>query len=410
MLPYFVFQNKPVREYFPALHQQVYGQSLVYFDNAATTQKPQSVIDAIATYYATINSNVHRGVHYLSQQATEAGEETRKRVAAFIHARHAHEIIFTRGTTESINLVAYSYSKLALKAGDNIVISAMEHHSNIVPWQIACEDHGAELRVIPMDENGELLLHTLDNLLDARTRLVAITWISNALGTVNPIQAIIQKAHALGIPVLIDAAQAAPHIPIDVQAIDCDFLAFSGHKMFGPTGIGILYGKEEWLDRMPPYQGGGEMIKSVSFEKTTYNDLPFKFEAGTPHIEGIICLKAAIDFLEALPLTEAHIYEQQLLQYATEQLQQIPDLRIIGQAKKKSGVISFIIEDTHPYDVGVLLDKMGIAVRTGHHCTQPIMDFFGIPGTVRVSLAVYNTVAEIDRLVQSLDRVVSMLK
>jgi cysteine desulfurase/selenocysteine lyase len=406
----FTYQRKPVAAHFPALQQQVYGQPLIYFDNAATTQKPQSVIDAIVRYYSTINSNVHRGVHYLSQQATEASEETRRRVARFINARHAHEIIFTRGTTESINLVAYSYSKRFLKPGDNVVISAMEHHSNIVPWQIACEDHGATLRVIPMNEYGELLTDELDHLLDEHTRILSITWISNSLGTINPIQEIIQKAHQLDIPVLVDAAQAAPHMPIDVQAIDCDFLVCSGHKMYGPTGIGVLYGKEQWLERMPPYQGGGEMIKSVRFEKTEYNDLPFKFEAGTPHIEGTVCLRAALDFLESLPLAEAHAYEQHLLSYATQQLSQIAGLRIIGQATHKSSILSFIIENTHPYDVGVLLDKMGIAVRTGHHCTQPVMDFFGIPGTVRVSLAVYNTPAEVDRLVSCLERAVQMLK
>lgn len=406
----FLLQQKPVSSYFPALQQQVYGQPLIYFDNAATTQKPKSVIDAIVRYYSTINSNVHRGVHYLSQQATEASEETRRRVARFIHARHAHEIIFTRGTTESINLVAYAYGKYALKPGDNVVISAMEHHSNIVPWQIACEDRGASLRVIPMNDRGELLIDELDRLLDERTRILAITWISNSLGTLNPIEEIIQKAHQLDIPVLIDAAQAAPHMPIDVQTIDCDFLVFSGHKMYGPTGIGILYGKEKWLEQMPPYQGGGEMIKSVRFEKTEYNDLPFKFEAGTPHIEGTVCLQAAIDFLESLPLHKAFAYEQQLLEYATQQMSQIPGLRIIGQTQHKASILSFIIENTHPYDVGVLLDKMGIAVRTGHHCTQPVMDFFGIPGTVRVSLAVYNTPSEIDRLVTCLDKAVSMLK
>ncbi|SFV28070.1 aminotransferase class V-fold PLP-dependent enzyme [Thermoflavifilum thermophilum] len=406
----FTYQHKRIADYFPALQQKVYGQPLIYFDNAATTQKPQTVIDAIARYYSTINSNVHRGVHYLSQLATEASEETRRRVARFIHARYAHEIIFTRGTTESINLVAYSYSKAFLKPGDNVVISAMEHHSNIVPWQIACEDHGATLRVIPMNERGELLLDELDHLVDEHTRMLAITWISNSLGTVNPVREIIEKAHQLNIPVLIDAAQAAPHMPIDVQAIDCDFLAFSGHKMYGPTGIGVLYGKEEWLDRMPPYQGGGEMIKSVRFEKTEYNDLPFKFEAGTPHIEGTVCLQAALDFLESLPLADAFAYEQQLLEYATRQVSQIPGLRIIGQAAEKASILSFIIEGTHPYDVGVLLDKMGIAVRTGHHCTQPVMDFFGIPGTVRVSLAVYNTPAEIDRLTSCLDKALSMLK
>lgn len=398
-----------IREDFPILKSLVNGKPLVYLDNGATTQKPQVVIDAITNYYTSQNSNIHRGVHHLSQVATDAYELTRTKLKPFINAEHEHEIILTKGTTDAINLVAQCYGKAFVKEGDEIIISAMEHHSNIVPWQMLCEERGATLKVIPMSQEGNLDLSFYKNMLNDRVKMVSVTYVSNSLGTVNPVKEIIDLAHAQGVPVLLDAAQAVQHIPIDVQGLDVDFLAFSGHKMYGPTGIGVLYGKEKWLNAMPPYQGGGDMIKTVTFEKTTYNELPFKFEAGTPNIEAGICLAYAIDYIEAIGLKNIAHYENELLEYATNALLEIPGLRIIGTAKEKSSVISFLIDGTHPYDVGTILDKLGVAVRTGHHCTQPVMDFYGIPGTIRASLGLYNSKADIDALVDGVKRAVSML-
>jgi len=397
-----------LRNDFPILRSQVNGKPLVYFDNAATTQKPQVVIDAISNYYTNLNANVHRGVHSLSQKATDAFEATREAVRAHINAAHTHEIIFTKGTTESINLVASSFTGF-VKAGDNIVISAIEHHSNIVPWQLLAARTGASLRIIPVNDSGELEIEALDNLLDERTKLVAVNHISNALGTINPIKEIIEKAHATGTAVLIDGAQALPHMRIDVQDLDADFYAFSGHKVFGPTGVGVLYGKEVWLQKLPPYQGGGEMIKEVTLQKSTWADLPHKFEAGTPNIEGVIALKPALDYINAIGLDAIAAYENELLACGTEKLSAIDGLRIIGTAAQKASVISFVIDGTHPYDIGMILDKLGIAVRTGHHCTQPIMERFGLPGTVRASFAFYNTLQEIDILVAGVNRAVKML-
>lgn len=399
-----------IRKDFPILHQKVNNRPLVYLDNGATTQKPQTVIDAITDYYTRINSNVHRGVHHLSQVATDAVEETRKKVRAFIHAKHEHEVIFTKGTTDSINLLAHSFGKAFVHEGDEVLISQMEHHSNIVPWQLLCEEKGATLRVIPMTEKGELDMEAFHGLLSDKTKIVSLTYVSNALGTVNPVEEIIQAAHKKEIPVFLDVAQAIQHIPVDVQALDVDFIGFSGHKMYGPTGIGVLYGKEKWLNQMPPYQGGGDMIKEVKLEKSTFNDLPFKFEAGTPHIAGEAALGAAIDYLEALGLEKIQKYEDDLLTYATEALLKIEGLRIYGTSPKKSSAISFLIEGLHPYDVGVILDKLGIAVRTGHHCAQPIMDFYGIPGTIRATFSFYNTYEEVDALVAGIEKAISMLK
>jgi len=400
---------KAIREDFPILKREVNGKPLVYLDNGATTQKPKAVIDAIVNYYTDMNSNVHRGVHYLSQISTDAFEVTRRKVQEFIHAKHDYEVIITKGTTDSINLVATCYGQKYISEGDEVIISAMEHHSNIVPWQMICEVKGAILKVIPMTESGELDMEAYKSLLSSRTKIVAVNYVSNALGTINPVKEIIDLAHALDVPVLIDAAQAVQHLKIDVQELDVDFLAFSGHKMYGPTGVGVLYGKEEWLNNIPPYQGGGDMIKDVTFEKTTYNELPFKFEAGTPNIEAGITLNAAIDYINSLGIDNIKKYEDDLLNYATERLLEVDGLRIIGTAKEKSSVISFIVEGTHPYDIGVLLDKLGIAVRTGHHCAQPVMEQFQIPGTVRASLAVYNTKEEIDALVAGVKRAVMML-
>ena len=398
-----------VRHDFPILSRQVNGKPLVYFDNGATTQKPQQVIDAIQHYYSYYNSNVHRGVHTLSQEATTAQEESREKVRKFINAKSVNEIIFTSGTTESINLVASSLSKFYFKPGDEIVISTMEHHSNIVPWQMACEQTGAKLKVIPINDAGEIIFDEFEKLLNEKTKLVAVVHVSNSLGTINPVKKIIEKAHTLNIPVLLDGAQAIQHMPVDVQQLDCDFYCFSGHKLYGPTGIGILYGKEKWLEQMPPYQGGGEMIKHVTFAKTTYNELPFKFEAGTPHIEGAIVLGTAIDYVNTIGINAIQKYEHELLNYATEQLSSVDKIRFIGTAKEKASVISFLIDKVHPYDVGVILDKLGIAVRTGHHCTEPLMDRFGIPGTVRASLVFYNTKDEIDVLVSGVKKAQQML-
>lgn len=399
-----------IRKDFPLLETNVYGRGLVYLDNAATTQKPLAVLNAINSYYREYNSNVHRGVHLLSQQATSAYEAARVKVAQFINAAHSHEIVFTKGTTEGINLVASGFGKEYLQPGDHILISAMEHHSNIVPWQMIAEENAAALKVIPMDDNGVLQLNALPALLTKNVKLVAVNYVSNSLGTINPVKEIIRQAHLKGIPVLIDAAQAVAHLPVDVQELDADFMAFSGHKLYGPTGIGILYGKSNWLNKLPPYQGGGDMIKTVTFEKTTYNDPPFKFEAGTPDISGAIGLAAALDYLNELDLEQIRETEHDLMQYALKTLATIDGLRFIGQAPKRAGAISFLIDGLHPFDVGELLDKQGIAVRTGHHCTQPVMDFFGIPGTVRASFAFYNTKQEVDLLIAGIRKAITLLK
>lgn len=404
------FPIEKIREDFPILKRQVNGRPLIYLDNGATTQKPQSVIDAINHYYEDYNSNIHRGVHHLSQLATDAYEVSRAKIRSFINAEKEAEVIFTSGTTGGINLVAHSYGAKFVHEGDEVIISEMEHHSNIVPWQLLCETKGATLKVIPMDDRGVLDMEAFQNLLTKRTKIVAVTYVSNSLGTINPISFIIESAHALGVPVLVDAAQAIHHLPVDVQALDVDFLVFSGHKMYGPTGVGILYGKEKWLEAMPPYQGGGDMIKHVTFAKTTYNDLPFKFEAGTPNIEGGIVLGYAVDYLEQVGLEAIAAYEHEVLTYATERLLEIDGLRIMGTSPDKSGVISFLLGEVHPYDVGVILDKLGVAVRTGHHCTQPIMDKWQIPGTVRASLGLYNTKEDIDVLVAAVRKAGEMLQ
>ncbi|GIV58920.1 cysteine desulfurase [Rhodocaloribacter litoris] len=399
------FDVERIRADFPALHQEIHGHPLVYFDNAATSQKPRPVIDRLRAYYERENSNVHRGVHTLSQQATDAYEAARARVARLINATGPQEIVFTRGTTEAVNLVADAYGRLAVRPGDEIVVSAMEHHSNIVPWQLLCRRTGARLRVAPVDDTGELIYEEYLALLGERTKLVALVHVSNTLGTVNPVRQAIRDAHALGIPVLIDGAQAVPHMAVDVRALGCDFYCFSSHKMFGPTGLGVLYAKTPWLDRLPPYQGGGDMIETVSFDGTTFNEPPHKFEAGTPHIAGAIGLAAAIDYLASIGYDAIARHEHDLLAYATERLTEIDGVRIIGTAAHKAAVVSFLVGDIHPYDTGTILDRLGIAVRTGHHCTQPLMQRFGIPGTVRASFALYNTRDEIDRLVEGIHRV-----
>lgn len=403
------FNVREIREQFPALRQQVYGKNLIYFDNGATSQKPQLVLDAINKFYSKENANIHRGVHFMSQKATTEYEESRKRIQRYINARKSEEIIFTKGTTDGINLVASSFGEL-LKTGDEIIISAMEHHSNIVPWQMLCMRKGLSLRVAPISEKGELLMETFKQMLSKKTKLVAITQISNTLGTVNPIKDIVSAAHAVGAKVLVDGAQSIQHMKIDVKEMNCDFYVFSSHKVFGPTGIGVLYGKEELLDAMPPYQGGGDMISRVTFERTTYNELPFKFEAGTPHIAGGICLGKAFEFLESIDLKAAEEHERSLAKYAEDILDTFEGLKIIGEAKNKTSVVSFSVKGIHPFDIGTLLDKQGIAVRTGHHCTQPLMDFFKIPGTVRASFAFYNTKQEIDTFVEALEKSLNMLK
>jgi len=399
------FDVQKVREDFPVLKQTIHGMPLVYLDSAATAQKPFAVIDAIRKFHEVDCANIHRGVHELSQRSTAAYEETRSKARRFLNARVTNELIFVRGTTEGINLVASSWGRHNVKAGDEIVISAMEHHSNIVPWQMLCEEQGARLRVIPMNDRGELLLDEYQKLLNPRTRMVAVTHVSNALGTINPVKQMIEMAHQAGALALIDGAQAAPHMTVDVQALDADFYCISGHKVVGPTGIGILYGKTKLLEAMPPYQGGGDMIKAVTFEKTTYADLPYKFEAGTPNIAGGIGLGAAFDYLNHLGLDKIAAYEHELLLYGTEALQEIPGLRIIGTAREKAAVLSFVIEGIHPHDIGTVLDRQGIAVRTGHHCAQPVMDWFHVPATTRASLAFYNTAAEIDALAAGLRKV-----
>jgi cysteine desulfurase/selenocysteine lyase len=397
-----------IRKQFPILSTKVNGENLVYFDNGATTQKPQSVITAESNYYQNENSNVHRGVHFLSGLATDKFEETRITIQNFIGAKHSHEIIFTKGTTDSINIVASGYRTL-LNKGDEIIISELEHHSNIVPWQMCCEQSGATLKVIPLLDNGSLDMIAFENFLSENTKLVSVSHISNTLGTINPIEEIIEKAQAVGAKVMIDGAQAAAHISLNMQSLGADFYCFSAHKLYGPTGVGVLYGKEDVLNELPPYQGGGEMIKEVSFKKTTYACLPHKFEAGTPNIAGVVAFKSAIDFITELGLSNIAKYEEELLQYATEEVLKIEGLKIYGTAKNKSGIISFNINELHPYDIGMIVDKMGIAIRTGHHCTQPIMERFNIPGTARISLAVYNTKEEIDICINALKKAKMML-
>ena len=397
-----------IRADFPILAREVYGRPLVYFDNAATSQKPQCVMDKITEIYTTVNSNVHRGVHYLSQVATDEHEAARKTVQRFINANSPDEIVFTRGATESINLVASSFCRTFCEPGDEILITAMEHHSNIVPWQIQAEERGLNLKVAPINSEGELLIDEFEKLISDKTKLIALTHISNVLGTINPIKELIDIAHKYNVPILIDAAQSVQHAKVDVQELDCDFLVFSSHKVYGPTGVGVLYGKEKWLNELPPYQGGGEMISSVSFEKTTFNKLPFKFEAGTPDFVGTAALATALNYINSIGLDNIAHHEDELLKYATNQMLQIPGMRIIGTAKEKCSVISFLVDDIHPYDIGTLLDKMGIAIRTGHHCAEPLMKELGIDGTARVSFAFYNTKEEVDLFIAGLKRIVSM--
>lgn len=404
-----IYNIENIKKDFPILQRQVNGSPLVYLDNGATTQKPQIVLDALEKYYKDYNSNIHRGVHYLSQIATDEYEVSRNKVKTFLNAKHSHEIIFTSGTTGGINLLASSFSKGYLKAGDEILISGMEHHSNIVPWQMACEATGAVLKVVPVLEDGSLDWESFKTLLNEKTKIISITYVSNSLGTINPVEDIIKLAHQNNTPVILDAAQAVQHIPLDVQKLDVDFLVFSGHKAYGPTGVGILYGKENWLNQLPPYQGGGDMIKEVSFEKTTYNELPFKFEAGTPNIAGGIVLGVALDYLNSVGLENIQKHEEEILNYANERLLTFENIRIIGSTPHKASVISFLLGDVHPYDVGVLLDKQGIAVRTGHHCTQPLMDRFQIPGTVRASFAMYNDKKDVDKFIAALERASQML-
>ena len=398
-----------IRADFPILGRKVHGRDLVYLDNAASSQKPTAVIDAERDLYTEYYSNIHRGVHWLSEQSTKAYEEARKKVRLFINAGECREIIFVRGTTEGINLVAQTYGRRHVAAGDEVLITAMEHHSNIVPWQMLCEEKGARLRVAPIDDRGDLIPGEFENLLGERTRIVALAHVSNSLGTINPVAGLIASAHARNIPVLLDGAQAAPHMGVDVAALDCDFYAFSSHKVYGPTGVGVLYGKARLLEEMPPYQGGGDMISSVTFEKTTYNVLPHKFEAGTPNIAGVIGLGAAIDYMNGIGLAKIAAHESDLLEYATGRLSAVPGLRIVGTAREKAAVISFVLDGIHPHDVGTVLDQEGIAVRTGHHCAQPVMDRFGVPATARASFAVYNTREEVDALVDGLDRVRELL-
>ncbi len=398
-----------LRKQFPVLTREVKGHPLVYFDNAATTQKPAEVIHGLINYYSHTNANIHRGIHTLAEEATAAYEATRHLVMHFLNASSIEEIVFTRGVTESVNLVAYSWGRQQIKEGDEIIISTMEHHSNIVPWQILCEEKGAVLKVIPINDAGELLLEEYEKLLSSNTRLVSIVHVSNALGTVNPVKQIIEKAHKHGALVLVDGAQSAAHIPIDVQDLDADFFTFSGHKIYGPTGIGVLYGKKAILESMPPFQGGGEMIREVRFEKTTYNDLPYKFEAGTPNIADTVALRDAIHFIEHYGKENIAAWEDELLLYATEKLQAIPGLKIIGEAREKISLVSFVIDGIHPQDIGIMLDNRGIAVRTGHHCTQPLMNRFGIPGTIRASFAIYNTKEEIDSMIVALENAIRKL-
>lgn len=403
-----MFNVNKVRADFPILSREVYGKPLVYLDNGATTQKPRQVVEAMVDEYYNVNANVHRGVHFLSQQATDLHEASREVVRAFIHARSTNEIIFTRGTTESINLLAFSLGEAMVREGDEVVVSAMEHHSNIVPWQMMCERKGAQLRVIPMTDEGDLELEALEGLLTERTRIVCCTQVSNVLGTVNPIKEMVRIAHDKGIPVLVDGAQSVPHMQVDMQDLDCDFFAFSGHKVYGPTGVGVLYGKEAWLEKLPPYQGGGEMIKNVTFQKTTYNTLPYKFEAGTPDYVATHALATALNYVNGLGMENIEAHERELTRYALEQLQRIEGIRIMGRAQQRDAVISFLVGDIHHLDMGTLLDRLGIAVRTGHHCAEPLMRRLGIEGTVRASFALYNTKEEVDVLVDGIERIRKM--
>ncbi len=404
------YDVRKARGDFPILSRRVYGKPLVYFDNAATTQKPRAVMDAVRALYEKSYANIHRGVHSLSVESSEAYEKAREKMRDFLHAGDTREIVFVRGTTEGINLVAQTYGRANVRAGDEVLISALEHHSNIVPWQILCEEKGARLQVAPINERGEIRLEELERRLSKRTKIVAVSHVSNALGTVNPVKRIIELAHGRGVPVLVDGAQAAPRLVVDVRDLDCDFYTFSGHKMYGPSGVGILYGKAEHLDTMPPYQGGGDMISSVTFEKTTYNILPYKFEAGTPNIAGAIGLGVAVDYMHSLGIENIEAHENDLLSYATERLSAIPGLRVIGTAREKAAVLSFTLEGVHPHDVGTVLDREGVAVRTGHHCAQPVMDFFKIPATSRASFALYNTREEVDVLAAGIGKVVEMFR
>lgn len=402
--------KETIRKEFPILHQMVNGYPLVYFDNAATTQKPSSVIESIHKYYTLQNANIHRGAHHLAHISTLAFESTRDKIRNFLNARSTEEIIFTSGTTDSINLVAQTWGRKNLDSGDEILLSMLEHHSNIVPWQMIAEEKGATIKVIPINESGEWITGLLDSLITSKTKIVAVNHVSNALGTINPIKSLIDKAHAAGAVVLIDGAQAVSHFAVEVQNLDCDFYCFSGHKLYGPTGTGVLYGKKELLENMPPYRGGGEMIKSVSFEKTTYNELPHKFEAGTPHIEGVIALGAAIDFVHSMDWNVLHANEKELLEYATSQLLAIEGVRIYGTSESKVSVISFLVDGIHPYDIGTLLDKQGVAVRTGHHCTEPLWNHFGVVGSVRASFALYNTIDEVDLFITALKKSIQLLR
>ena len=404
----YMYDIQQIRADFPILGRTVYGKPLVYLDNGATTQKPRCVVEAITGEYYNTNANVHRGVHFLSQQATELHEASRETVRRFINARSTNEIVFTRGTTESVNLLAATFCQSQMQAGDEVIVSTMEHHSNIVPWQLQAMQRGIVLRVIPMDDAGNLLLDEYEKLFSPKTKLVSIAHVSNVLGTVNPVGKMIRTAHGHGVPVLVDGAQSIPHMPVDVQALDADFYVFSGHKVYGPTGVGVLYGKEDWLDRLPPYQGGGEMIQHVSFERTTFNELPFKFEAGTPDYIGTTGLAKALDYVSALGMDHIAAYEHELTEYALQRLGEIPGMRIFGQAPERGGVISFLVGNIHHFDMGTLLDRLGIAVRTGHHCAQPLMERLGIEGTVRVSFGLYNTKEEVDALVAGIDRVRKM--
>ena len=396
------------RQDFPLLQRTVYGKPIVYLDNAATTQKPTAVVAALQHYYTECTSNVHRGVYYLSEQATQLYEEARRTVQRFLGAAEAAEIVFVRGTTEAINLVAHCLGRTRIRPGSEILLTHMEHHSNIVPWQLVAEQTGARLRVLPITPDGELMLEAYPELLTERTAVVAVVHVSNSLGTINPIAELIQAAHERGIPVLVDGAQAVAHMPVDVQQLDCDFYAFSGHKIYGPTGIGVLYAKRRWLEEFPPYQGGGDMIRHVTFERTLYNDVPYKFEAGTPNIAGAIGLKAALEYVQQCGLERIAAHEHELLRYATERLQELPGVRLIGTAQRKAAIISFVIEGVHPHDVGTVQDREGIAIRVGHHCTQPVMEFFGVPATSRVSFGLYNTLEEVDRLVEALWKVIRL--
>ena len=404
-VPHAGYDVRRVRRDFPILSQKVHGRPLVYLDNAATTQKPQQVLDAIIRYYSEDNANVHRGVHQLSERATEAYERARAIAQRFLNAARPEEIIFVRGTTEAINLIAQAYGRHNVGAGDEVIITAMEHHSDIVPWQMLCEEKGAKLRVVPINDRGELVLEEYERLLGPKTRLVALAHVSNALGTINPVRRIVELAHQQGVPVLVDGAQAAPRMKVDVRELDADFYAFSGHKIYGPTGIGVLYGKASLLDAMPPYQGGGDMISSVTFEKTLYNKLPHKFEAGTPHMEGAIGLGAALEYVNRLGIEDIAAHEQEMLAYATEKVSAIPGVRLIGTAREKTGVLSFVLEPIHPHDIGTILDQEGIAIRTGHHCAQPVMQRFGVPATARASFGLYNTREDVDALVRGLNKV-----